>query len=147
VLAAITLLPALLGFVGRNVDRWKLPWFHDDNDGTRETIWHRWSRFVQRHAWALTTVGLLIVLVLAAPVLSLRLGFSDAGNDPKGTQTREAYDTLSQGFGPGFNGPFLLAIQLPAGANDTATLNTLSTDIKATPGVASVSPAITNAEG
>ncbi len=113
VAAAVTLLPAVLGFTGTNIDKWRLPWVHDDGDGTRETMWHRWSRFVQRHAWALTIGGLAIVLTLAMPVLSLRLGFTDAGNDPSGTQTRQAYDLLSQGFGPGFNGPFLLAIELP----------------------------------
>ena len=147
VAAAVTLLPAVLGFAGRNIDKWRLPWVHDDGDGTRETIWHRWSRFVQRHAWALTAVGLLVVLALAAPVLSLRLGFADAGNDPPGTQTREAYDTLSKGFGPGFNGPFLLAIELPPGANKTADLASLHDAVAATPGVASVSPAITNPAG
>ena len=87
VLAAVTLLPAVLGFVGNNIDSFRLPWVHNDGDGTRETIWHRWSRFVQRHAWPLTIAGLAIVLALALPVLSLRLGFVDAGNDPAGTQT------------------------------------------------------------
>ena len=113
VAAAVTLLPAALGFVGSNIDKWRLPWVHNDGDGTRKTVWHRWSHFVQRHAWVTTFAGLGVVLVLAAPVLSLRLGFADAGNDPSGTQTRQAYDLLSKGFGPGFNGPFLLAVELP----------------------------------
>jgi RND superfamily putative drug exporter len=147
VLAAITLLPAILGFTGRNIDKWRLPWVHNDGDGTRETVWHRWSRFVQRHAWPLTIVGLLVVLVLAAPVLSLRLGFTDAGNDPAGTQTRQAYDTLARGFGPGFNGPFLLAISMPPGGDHTADLATLRHAVAETPGVAAVSPALTNASG
>jgi RND superfamily putative drug exporter len=120
---------------------------HNDGDGTRQTVWHRWSHFVQRHAWLTTIAGLAIVLALAAPVLSLRLGFADAGNDPTGTQTREAYDLLSTGFGPGFNGPFLLAIQLPPGTEHTAALQQLQNAIADTPGVASATPALTNPSG
>ena len=144
--AAITLLPAVLGFVGTNIDRWSLPWVHS-GPSHKETIWHRWSRFVQRHAWALTIGGLAIVLALALPVLSLRLGFVDSGNDPAGTQTRVAYDTLSKGFGPGFNGPFLLAVQMPAGADKTADLAQLRSAVAATPGVASVTPAVVDKAG
>jgi RND superfamily putative drug exporter len=147
VAAAVTLLPAVLGFVGTNVDKLRLPWVHNEGDGTRETIWHRWSRFVQRRPWVLTIVGLAIVIALAAPVLSLRLGFVDAGNDPAGTQTRQAYDLLAEGFGPGFNGQFLLAIQMPPGDNHAAELTRLHDAIAATPGVATVAPAITNPAG
>ncbi len=147
VLAAITLLPAILGFAGRNIDKWRLPWVHNEGDGTRETIWHRWSRFVQRHAWPLTIVGVLVVLLLAAPVLSLRLGFTDAGNDPAGTQTRQAYDLLAKGFGPGFNGPFLLAVSMPPGTDHSADLAKLQQAVAATHGVAAASPALTNPSG
>jgi putative drug exporter of the RND superfamily len=147
VAAAITLLPAVLGFVGLNIDKLRLPWLHDEGDGSRRTIWHRWSRFVQHHAWIVTIAGLAIVLALALPVLSMRLGFDDAGNDPSGTQTREAYDLLSEGFGPGFNGPFLLAVQLPAGANHATDAEHLRSAVTATPGVASASPVVTNAAG
>ena len=146
VVAALTLLPAVLGFVGPNIDKLRLPWLHDEGDGSRKTVWHRWSRFVQHHAWVVTIAGLAIVLALAFPVLSMRLGFDDAGNDPAGTQTREAYDLLSEGFGPGFNGPFLLAVQLPAGSH-AADAERLRTVVAATPGVASVSPAIINETG
>jgi len=147
VAAAVTLLPAVLGFVGTKIDKLCLPWVHDDGDGTRETVWHRWSRFVQRRPWLLTIAGLAIVIALAAPVLSLRLGFVDAGNDPAGTQTRQAYDLLAQGFGPGFNGQFLLAVQLPAGGDHTAELTRLRDAVTATRGVATVSPAISNPAG
>ncbi len=147
VAAAVTLLPAVLGFVGTNIDKLRLPWVHNDGGGTRETIWHRWSRFVQRRPWLLTIAGLGIVLALAAPVLSLRLGFVDAGNDPAGTQSRQAYDLLAKGFGPGFNGQFLLAIEMPAGRDHTADLTRLRTTIATTAGVASVSPAVTNPTG
>jgi len=146
VIAAITLLPAVLGFVGTNIDRWSLPWVHS-GPSNKETVWHRWSRFVQRHAWALTFGGLAIVLALALPVLSLRLGFVDAGNNPAGSQTRVAYDTLSRGFGPGFNGPFLIAVQMPAGADQHADLAKLQSAIATTPGVASVSPPVPDKAG
>ena len=141
---ASRLLPAVLGFVGTNIDKWRLPWVHDDGDGTpRDDLApvepvraaprvgrdHRRAR--DRRCSS------------PCPVLSLRLGFDDAGNDPSGSQTREAYDLLSRGFGPGFNGPFLLAIQLPPGGESRRTVDQLHTAVAATPGVASVSPAIT----
>ncbi len=147
VAAAVTLLPAVLGFVGTNIDKLRLPWVHNEGDGTKETVWHRWSRFVQRRPWLLTIAGLAIVLALATPVLSLRLGFVDAGNDAKGTQTRQAYDLLAEGFGPGFNGQFLLAVQLPAGADKTADLARLHDSLVSTKGVATVLPAVSNPAG
>jgi RND superfamily putative drug exporter len=150
VAAAITLLPAVLGFVGTNIDKWKLPWVHNEGDGTRETVWHRWSRFVQRHPWALASIGLGIVIALALPVLSLRLGFVDAGNDAASTQTRQAYDLLAEGFGPGFNGPLLLAVQVPQGqstATTQAQLDQLHSAVAAAPGVAQASPAILGPDG
>jgi RND superfamily putative drug exporter len=146
VAAAVTLLPAVLGFVGTNVDKLRLPWAHED-DGKRETIWHRWSRFVQRRPWLLTIAGLGIVLALAAPVLSLRLGFVDAGNDPAGSQSRQAYDLLAKGFGPGFNGQFLLAIEMPTTGDHAGELARLHDAIATTPGVASVSPAVISPAG
>ncbi|HWS46414.1 MAG TPA: MMPL family transporter, partial [Acidimicrobiia bacterium] len=146
VLAAVTLLPAVLGFVGGNIDKLSLPWVHHE-DSSRETIWHRWSRFVQARPWPLAIVGLLVMLVLASPVLSMRLGFTDAGNNPKSTQSRQAYDLLSAGFGPGFNGPFVFAISLPPGAGHTAPLDALHDAVAATPGVASVTPPIVNPAG
>jgi len=77
-------------------------------------FWYRWSRSVERRP-ALRAVGaLIIVVVVALPVFSLRLGLADAGSDPAGTTTRLAYDMLAKGFGPGFNGPLELVTTLPA---------------------------------
>ena len=146
VASAVTLLPAMLGFVGNNVDRLRLPWLHNDGDGTRETIWHRWSRYVQRHAGLLTAAGLAIVIALALPVLSLRLGFVDAGNDPSGTQSRQAYDLVAEGFGPGSNGPFVIAVQMPSGAHPDDLVR-LRAALAATPGVASVAPPTVSPSG
>src|SRR5207237_9446003 len=78
-----------------------------------------------------------LLLALAAPALGLRLGASDAGNDPAKTTTRHAYDLLAAGFGSGFNGPLQLAVSLPA-AGDTAGLARFTTALRHTPGIASV---------
>src|SRR5690606_19402992 len=84
----------------------------------RETIAYRWSHSIQRRPWTFLLVGTGVLLLLAAPILGLRLGFSDEGNYPEETTTRQAYDLVAEGFGPGFNGPFVLAIEVgdPSGA-------------------------------
>jgi RND superfamily putative drug exporter len=81
----------------------------------RETLAYRWSRFIQRRPWQTAIVGALVLLLLSIPVLGMRLGFSDEGNFDRKTTTRKAYDLLAQGFGPGYNGTFLLTAELPAG--------------------------------
>ena len=86
----------------------------------------RWSRVLQRRPWTAFLAGIAILLVLAAPVLSMRLGFGDAGNRPTTDTTRQAYDILSEGFGPGFNGPLLLVASNPGGALDDQSLTQLS---------------------
>jgi RND superfamily putative drug exporter len=83
----------------------------------RETAAYRWSRVVQHHPWAGVIAGALVLLVLAVPVLSLRLGFSDESNFAQETSTKQAYDLLVEGFGKGFNGPFTLVAELPEGAS------------------------------
>ncbi len=106
----------------------------------RETFWYRWSRVVQRHPWAAVALGAGILVVLALPVLGLRLGFSDESNYAESTTTRQAYELLVEGFGAGFNGPFLVAAELGS-PGDAAALPALVEAIGATDGVASVSPA------
>ncbi|HXY93708.1 MAG TPA: MMPL family transporter [Acidimicrobiia bacterium] len=141
-LAAITLLPAVLGAVGHAVDRWKVPSFgrhHDQAQAESESIWARWATIVAKHAWFFAVLGVTILLVLAWPVLSMRLGESDDGNLPTSTTQRQAYDLISSGFGPGSNGPLLVVFQLPT-PNDTALLATASEAISKTPGVAQVLP-------
>ena len=81
----------------------------------RETLAYRWSRFIQRRPWQTAIGGALVLLLLSIPVLGMRLGFSDEGNYDRKTTTRKAYDLLAQGFGPGYNGTFLLTAELPAG--------------------------------
>ncbi len=109
----------------------------------RETIWYRWSRVVQHRPWPMAIVGFIALGLLAAPVLSLRLGFADEGNLPKGTDARVAYDTIAASFGPGFASPMLVVAEI-SGADDLALLGKVSTAISADPNVAFASPPIPN---
>jgi putative drug exporter of the RND superfamily len=143
-IAALTLLPALLTIAGRRVDRLRIPGLGSRTPSTAEdTRWFRWSREIQRRPVlsALLSGGLLIALCI--PTLSLRLGSNDAGTDPAGTTTREAYDLLAEGFGPGFNGPFSIVAALPSTGNDAA-LTQLSKRLEDEEGVAGTTPVMLN---
>ena len=109
----------------------------------RETVPYRWSRFIQHRPWTMALSGVAILLLLAIPYFSLRLAFSDEGNYPEDTTTRQAYDLLAAGFGPGFNGPLLLATELPAGT-DPASLEAVTGALAADSGVAFVTPGFPN---
>jgi putative drug exporter of the RND superfamily len=111
----------------------------------RETLSYRWSRFIQRRPWQTAIVGALVLLILSIPVLGMRLGFSDEGNFDRKTTTRKAYDLLAQGFGPGYNGTFLLAAELPAG-KQLADVAPITQAIRGDRGVALISDPIGNAE-
>jgi putative drug exporter of the RND superfamily len=149
VIASVTLLPALLGFAGRTIDRFRLPWFRHDVDGRRTLSW-RWSRVMQRRPLLAGLAALVILLVLAAPATDMRFGMPDAGNGPEDLTSRQAYDLMSEGFGPGANGPFLVAADL-AGATDqqaaTAAVDRMAADLTATDGVATVLPPVVNEAG
>ncbi len=136
--ASITLLPALLGFAGRNIDRFGLPHRHEKPGEVHHTIWWRWSRVIQAHPWPALIISSAILLLLSVPLLSLRLGFGDAGNRPESDSSRRAYDLLSEGFGPGFNGPILVVAQGDAGPPDSTGLETLAGRLESTGGVDSI---------
>ena len=190
-LAAVSLLPALLGFAGERVEvtRWRaliaagfvavallgfglgIPLLllgiplavvvylagaviaplnrlvpRRPPQPREQTLAYRWSRIVQAHPWVALIAGAVLLLVMASPVLSLRLGFSDEGNYSESTTTRRAYDLLAEGFGPGFNGPLLLTVELGQEA-DRVALDSLVAALVAAPGVASVgSPIPSNPE-
>ena len=108
-----------------------------------QTFAYRWSRAIQHHPARATVLGVVFLAVLSLPVLSLRLGFSDESNYAEGTETRQAYDLLADGFGPGFNGPLLLASRVPADADPTS-FAAVTRAIEGTDGVAEVSPPIPN---
>jgi putative drug exporter of the RND superfamily len=141
--AATTLLPAVIGLVGKSIDRWRVPSpFHRHDHAGRpptESIWARWATTVARHAWVFAIVGISVLLLLAWPVLSMRLGESDDGNLPTSTTQRQAYDLIADGFGAGTNGPLLVVVQLPT-ANDTALLTNISQAISKNGNVADVLP-------
>jgi RND superfamily putative drug exporter len=133
--ASLTLLPALLMFTGKRVGRSRRR--HPSAREHRTGFWIRWVGLIQRRpAWA-ALASTALLLALAAPALGLRLGASDAGNDPPKQTTRQAYDLLATGFGSGFNGPLQLAVRLPA-AGDTPGLTQFTTTLRHTPGIASV---------
>ena len=109
----------------------------------RETTAYRWSRVIQRRPWTAAIAGAVALLVIAIPVLSLRLGFSDESNYADETTTKKAYDLLVEGFGKGFNGPFLLVAELPSGV-DPSALDGVTRAVAADPDVAFASPAQPN---
>ncbi|MCP4226803.1 MAG: MMPL family transporter [Actinomycetia bacterium] len=108
-----------------------------------ETFAYRWSRTIQRSPWLWLIAGTIALLVLAAPILSLRLGFSDEGNFPEDTYTRQAYDLLAEGFGEGFNGPFLITV-VPGATDSPEAVQALNRALAEAPGVAAVTPAFPN---
>jgi putative drug exporter of the RND superfamily len=131
--AAITLLPALLSYLGHRVDRWHIPFLGRsplvESGGNSPAA--RWSHMVQRRPWPFAIAATLLLLAIAAPALSMRLGFPDAGNDAEDTMTRKNYDLQTEGFGPGSNGPIVIAMELPdAGAESDvdALADTLGAD-------------------
>jgi RND superfamily putative drug exporter len=149
---ALTLLPALFGFAGHAIDRLRLPALSrrkrraSSGGGADRGFWYRWSRTVQRHPWACGIAATVLLVVLAIPLLSMRQAFSDDGNEPASLTTRQAYDLLSAGFGPGFNGPLVIAAEL-RGPAESAAVDNLDARIRAVPGVASVAPAVFDPAG
>jgi RND superfamily putative drug exporter len=143
-IAALTLLPALLTIVGHRVDRLRIPGLgRRSNSVAEDSRWFRWSRKIQRRPVlsALLSGGLL--LLLCVPTLSLRLGSNDAGTDAAGTTTRQAYDLLAEGFGAGFNGPFQVVAALPHKGDDAALVQ-LSKQLEGEEGVAETTPVALN---
>jgi RND superfamily putative drug exporter len=141
--AALTLLPAMLGFVGRKIDALHVPFLHPTQAGSAEgnehSFWYKWSRVIQGHPWPALIVSAGVLIVLAIPVFSIRLGFADAGNRLETDTTRQAYELLSEGFGVGFNSPILIVIETPNGDGDGEDVDALKASIEGTDGVASVS--------
>ena len=117
VIAAVTLLPALLGFAGRAIDKLKVPGVKATAAGGEHTYASRWSRHVSDHPWTYTILSVALLGLLIVPFFSIRLGQTDAGNNPPDSTTRKSYDLLAQGFGPGFNGPLAVVVTQADGAS------------------------------
>jgi RND superfamily putative drug exporter len=147
-LASLTLLPALLGFVGRNIDKLSVHRRSRGDKDPRSTVWYRWSRLVQRRPVVMTTLAVGLLVLLTVPLFGLRLGFSDAGNRLESDTSRRAYDMVSESFGPGYNAPLFLAVDLAGGrAENDAVLERLNESLDADHGVAYALPPITNDPG
>ncbi|MET9761631.1 MMPL family transporter [Streptomyces sp. NPDC006372] len=142
VAASVTLLPALLSVIGMRAlsrrERRRLV-EHGPEPELPTGFAARWSAFVERHPKLLGGVALVVMAVLALPTFSLHLGTSDQGNDPRTSTTRQAYDLVADGFGPGVNGPLTLVTKVD-GADDRLALDNLDGTLRATDGVASVTP-------
>jgi putative drug exporter of the RND superfamily len=163
---SLTLLPALLTFAGGRLVR---PSRRARKRGATATdphtggTWLRWSAFVQSHSWTIATASVLVMLLIAAPATALRLGSSDAGNDPVHFTTYKAYQLLAEGFGKGFNGPLLVVAKVPNPRSQAteqgaqaitppsdeakATVEELRSAIAGTSNVAAVAPAKFNPAG
>ncbi|MFE2854537.1 MMPL family transporter [Streptomyces lavendulae] len=146
--ASVTLTPALLGLLGRRVDRFHVRTPVAEPTGASD-VWHRWALRVARRPWVFLTAGLLLLCVLALPAASMRLGHVDAGAQSTARTDRRAYDLITEGFGAGANGPLTVVAQLdsgrisdPAGREDLAA--SLRRELTAVPGVASVTAPVTS---
>ena len=147
-IASVTLLPALLSYLGPRVDRLRLPFMRrsvKETGGEGSLAW-RWSHAGQRRPWVAAIAATAVLLALAVPALDMRLGFPDAGNDPPSTMTRQAYDLNTEGFGPGTNGPLVIAADLPD-PSGKAKIDALAKTLGDEPGVAFVAPPRINEEG
>jgi putative drug exporter of the RND superfamily len=112
VVASITLLPAILGMVGDNIDRLALPHRRTPKDDHRARGWERWARFVARRPLPCALVALAVLIALALPTLDLYLGQQDNGALPKSTEARQSYDGMKSSFGVGANGPLLVSVDM-----------------------------------
>jgi len=150
VLSATTLLPALLGVLGPRIDALRVP-LPSHPDDHQPHGWARWARWVVARPWRSLVAATVVLVVLAIPLLQLELGQNDVGAMPESTTARQAYDGMAAGFGPGSNGPLLVAAQLgapakPASDDPTGNpasdprLTKLSKALAGAHGVASVSP-------
>ncbi|WP_343239486.1 MMPL family transporter [Streptomyces sp. SID7909] len=145
VLGALTLVPALLGLVGRRIDRFRVrPPVAEGGAGAgvaQQGGWHRYARRVERRPWWFLVAGAVVVGVLAIPLFSIRLGHIDDGADPTSFTDRRAFDLVSSAFGPGANGPLTLVVDQRSvpDADRSALASNLKKALTDVPGAASVS--------
>ena len=141
---AVTLLPAVLAKLGHGIDRGRLPWAKRDAGGNPRGMVSRVAGLVARRPKLTLVATLAFLLTMAIPVLSINMGTADAGTAPSSTTKRQAYDLLAEGFGPGFNGPLLVAVDKEPGSD---AVDRLRKALAAEDGVAAVTPAIENEAG
>ncbi|MDX2939603.1 MMPL family transporter [Streptomyces ipomoeae] len=149
VVVALTLLPAVLGFAGTRIMKGNLQTkrMRALERGEGEPMGVRWVQHVIRHPWRSLVVSVAVLGVLAIPALSMRLGMPDDSTAPAGSTQRVAYDTLSKGFGPGYNGPLTVVVDARDSKDPKAAAEQTVTALGKLPDVASVSPAVFNTSG
>jgi putative drug exporter of the RND superfamily len=145
VLLANSLLPAVLSLLGTKIDRGRFGMrpVDESREGQARTPVAAWGRFVSRHAKVVLPVTIVAILLLASPVLGVRLGLADAGTAPKDQTTRKAYDLLSNGFGPGFTEPIPVVVDMQS---DHGSADKLVTALRKVPGLAQVDKPVYNAK-
>src|SRR5450755_4261850 len=153
VLCSLTLLPAMLGFTGTRLarpSRLRLPGSgrdrrRDIRSSSRPAA-ERWAAFIQRRPVIAVVVSTAAILALAAPALGMKLSMPDESAQAHSTMGYASYASMARGFGAGFDAPLIIAAKLPAGGAGTGTAR-LAAAVRATPGVASVTPAVVSQDG
>ena len=146
VFAALTLLPAFLALFGKRVLTGKQRKAVDAGqlaETDESPLWARWSGILEKRPLVMAVAAAVVMLLLASPALDMRLGNSDAGNDPSDTTTRKAYDLLAEGFGPGFNGPLQLVAENKSGDAGKAAFQRVVDAVGKTDGVVAASKPVT----
>jgi putative drug exporter of the RND superfamily len=147
VLAATTLLPALLSLLGDRIDKGKVARRHRPATSPERTAWWRFGHRVAARPWPYLLGAVAFLFAVAAPALWIQTAFPAAGDAPASTTHRQAYDLLADGFGTGINGPLLVAVDLSAPGTDAAGLAALTHEVAALPRIASVSDPQLSADG
>ncbi|HEY3877468.1 MAG TPA: MMPL family transporter [Trebonia sp.] len=138
---AITLVPACLGLAGRNIDRFRVRKTPVAESGSGGDGWHRYAALIGRQPWLFLIAGLALLCVIAIPLLSIETGHVGDGADPASYTDKRAYDLISEGFGPGYNGPFTIVVNVGHDASaQTSLASKLQSDLAAVSGVAKASP-------
>src|SRR5580704_15485491 len=152
VLGALTLLPALLGFTGTRLGKATILERRRNRRGTREgtrdgrSRSERWALFIQKHKVMAALSATAFLLLLAAPVLTMKLSFPDESAQARGTMGYASYAAMARGFGPGFDAPLIVAAALPS-AGAAADITRVETAVARTPGVAAVTPPVVSRDG
>jgi RND superfamily putative drug exporter len=145
--AATTLLPAMLGALGPHINSLRVKFGKTHPDDKEPHGWRRWAERVSERPWTATVAALAILVVLALPIFQLELGQNDISALPKETTSRQAYDGLNKGFGPGVNGPLLIASEFSSPAEAKEVLPTLEKAIAGTGDVEAVSESTLGKQG
>lgn len=147
VAAAVTLLPAMLGALGPRINSLRVQFGKTHPDDAEPHGWRRWARAVADRPWRSATAALVVLVVLALPVFKLQLGQNDISALPKSTTARQAFDGLTQGFGPGVNGPLLIATEFESAAEGKEVMPKLEQAIAGAADVDGTSPPTFDAKG